>query len=112
MAIYDIYGPMFFGAAQKALRTLVSTKEDIKVIIINMENVTMIDMTALVAFKSIIENFKNNNKKLVICGLSSRIEKKFAKAQIVFNDKNLVLQQNLDKAIDETIYKNKILDVT
>ncbi|WP_428023388.1 C4-dicarboxylic acid transporter DauA [Arcobacter sp.] len=106
MAIYDINGPMFFGAAQKALKTLVSTKEDIKVIIINMENVTMIDMTALVAFKSIIENFKNNDKKLVICGLSNRIQKKFIKAEIVFNNTNLVLQENLDNAIDEILCKN------
>jgi SulP family sulfate permease len=95
MAIYDINGPMFFGAAQSALRTLIATKEDINTVIINMQNVPMIDMTGLVAFKSIVDTFKANKKKLVICGLKPRIVKKFKKMGIEFDDEHLVLQSDI-----------------
>lgn len=76
ISIYDINGPMFFGAAHNALKTLISIEDDIKVVIVNMKNVTMMDMTSLVAFKSIIDNFKSNNKELIICGLKDRLLKK------------------------------------
>lgn len=99
MAIYDINGPMFFGAAQSALRTLLTNKEEINVVILNMENVPMIDMTGLVAFKSIVDNFKANNKRLVICGLKPRFILKFRKVGIEFDGANLVQESDVSTAI-------------
>ena len=101
IAIYDINGPMFFGAAQNALRTLMNTKENIKVVILNLEHVTMIDMTALVAFKSIIDNFDRNNKTLIITGVSNRISNKFNKFGIKFNDEKLRIKKDINSALDE-----------
>jgi len=100
VAIYSINGPMFFGAAQNALRTLIDTKEDIKIVILNMEHVNIIDMTALVAMKSIIDNFKRNNKILVITGTNNRIKKKFEKFGINFKNKELVLENSLKSALN------------
>jgi len=103
MAIYDINGPMFFGAAQSALRTLLSTKEEINVVIINMQNVSMIDMTGLVAVKSIVDIFKSKKKKLVICGLKPRMIQKFKKVGIVFDEENLVLEPNIEAFTSKNI---------
>lgn len=100
MAIYDINGPMFFGAAQSALRTLIDSKENIHVVILNMENVPMIDMTGLVAFKSIVDNFKAKDKKLIICGLKPRFIQKFKKVGIEFDNINLKQASNVTSAID------------
>ena len=65
ISIYDINGPMFFGAAQSALKTLLNTNEDTNIVILNMKNVTLIDMTAMVALKSIIDTFNDKNKKRI-----------------------------------------------
>jgi len=100
MAIYDINGPMFFGAAQSALRTLIDSKENINVVILNMENVPMIDMTGLVAFKSIVDNFKAKEKKLIICGLKPRFIQKFKKVGIVFDNINLKQAHDVEVAIN------------
>lgn len=99
ISIYDINGPMFFGAAQNALKTLLNTNEDIDIVILNMQNVTMIDMTAIVALKSIVDNFKNQNKRLIFCGLNNRIYRKLEKANFLFNEKYLTNLNNLDEAI-------------
>lgn len=99
MAIYDINGPMFFGAAQSALRTLIDSKENIKVVILNMENVPMIDMTGLVAVKSIVDNFRANNKKLIICGLKPRFILKFRKVGIEFDENNVVQESDVATAV-------------
>ncbi|PLY07981.1 MAG: C4-dicarboxylic acid transporter DauA [Arcobacter sp.] len=101
VAIYDINGPMFFGAAQSALKTLMDTKDDIKTVILNLEHVTMIDMTALVAFKSIIDNFDRNNKTLIITGVNNRISKKFERFGIKFNDDKLIMKKDINSILDE-----------
>ncbi|WP_375723170.1 C4-dicarboxylic acid transporter DauA [Arcobacter sp. KX21116] len=99
IAIYNINGPMFFGAAQNALKILISTKEDIKIVILNMEHVTMIDMTALVAIESMIENFERNEKVLIITGVNKRIMNKLNKFGIIFDSKKLILKPDIDSAL-------------
>jgi SulP family sulfate permease len=104
IAIYDINGPMFFGAAQNAINTLFDTKEDINIIILNMQNVNMIDMTGIVALKSIVNNFEDKDKKLIFSGLNERILKKLEKADFHLNKKNLTSFSNIEEAI---IYSKK-----
>ena len=101
ISIYDINGPMFFGAAQSALKTLLNTNEDTNIVILNMKNVTLIDMTAMVALKSIIDIFNDKNKKLIFCGLNSRIEKKLEKAH--FN-----IKENFDQIEDAINFAKSI----
>ena len=101
ISIYDINGPMFFGAAQNALKTLLNTNEDTNIVILNMKNVTLIDMTAMVALKSIIDTFNDKNKKLIFCGLNSRIEKKLEKAH--FN-----IKENFDHIEDAINFAKSI----
>ena len=101
VGIYDINGPMFFGAAQRALRTLLDVRAEIKIIVLNLENVSMMDMTALVAFESIIENFERNNKVLIITGAHERILKKFHRVGIRANNESLKFRDNIDIALSE-----------
>lgn len=102
ISIYDINGPMFFGAAQNALKTLLNSKEDTIVVILNMQNVPMIDMTGMVALKSIVDNFKSKNKKLIFSGLHTRIIKKLEKANFNLNEENLKSFSNIEDAINYT----------
>ena len=44
--LYQVNGPLFFGAAQKALETLRKVDKSMQVIILDMSPVNMIDMTA------------------------------------------------------------------
>ncbi|WP_198305918.1 C4-dicarboxylic acid transporter DauA [Arcobacter vandammei] len=82
--IYDINGPMFFGAAQKAMKTLLNSNDKRDIIILNMKNVSMIDMTAMVALKSIIDSFEAKNKKLIFSGLNQRVLKKLERAKFEY----------------------------
>jgi SulP family sulfate permease len=49
--IYDISGPLFFGAAQKAMATL-GVVDTAKTVILRMNGVPMMDATGLVALES------------------------------------------------------------
>lgn len=54
IAVYDINGPLFFGSAQKALRNLTEISPQVRVVILDMSEVSMLDMSAIVAMESIV----------------------------------------------------------
>ena len=82
VVVYDINGPLFFGSAQKALRTISSTRPDVRVVILDMSEVTLLDMSAIVAMESIAKDFANRNIGLVINNLQPRMILKLRRAGI------------------------------
>jgi len=82
IVLYDINGPLFFGAAQKALSGLTQLRHDIKAVILDMTDVTMMDVTGLVALESIIATLRKKNILLVICNLAPRIRLKLQAADV------------------------------
>src|SRR5574344_2007347 len=102
--IYDINGPMFFGAAQKALKTLISIDDKKNIIILDMKNVSIIDMTAMVALKSIIDTFKSKEKKIIFSGLSQRVLKKLERAKFDY----VTSFSNMEDSIEYAIHLSHI----
>ncbi|MEZ5542725.1 MAG: C4-dicarboxylic acid transporter DauA [Pseudomonadota bacterium] len=80
IAVYDINGPLFFGSAQKAIRIVAAASPDIRVVILDMTEVTMLDMSAIVALESITEYLRKKGIGLVISNLLPRIILKLGRA--------------------------------
>ncbi len=80
--VYDINGPLFFGSAQKALKTVSSVRPEVKVVILDMTEVTMLDMSAIVAMESIWNDLQKRNMGMVINGLQPRMVLKLRRAGI------------------------------
>ena len=80
--VYDINGPLFFGSAQKALKTIASVRPDVRVVILDMSEVSMLDMSAIVAMESIASELKNKGIGLVINNLKPRMVLKLRRAGI------------------------------
>ncbi len=82
VAVYDINGPLFFGTAQKALRTISSVTPDIRVVVIDMSEVTMLDVSAIIAMESIADNLLDKGIGLIINNLQPRMLLKLRRAGI------------------------------
>lgn len=80
--VYDINGPLFFGTAQKALKTVSSVRPEVRVVILDMTEVTMLDMSAIIAMESIWNDLQKRNTGLVINGLQPRMILKLRRAGI------------------------------
>lgn len=80
--VYDINGPLFFGSAQKALKTVPSVMPGVQVVILDMTEVTMLDMSAIVAMESIWKDLQKRNIGMVINGLQPRMILKLRRAGI------------------------------
>jgi SulP family sulfate permease len=80
--VYDINGPLFFGSAQKALKTISTVQPDVRIVILDMSEVTMLDMSAIIAMESIANSLAANNIGLVINKLQPRMILKLRRAGI------------------------------
>jgi SulP family sulfate permease len=69
--VYDIDGPLFFGAAQKAMSAL-HTVERAKAVIFRMDGVPVMDATGLVAFESALAKLSKDRVLAVLCGVQAQ----------------------------------------
>ncbi|QEM81256.1 C4-dicarboxylic acid transporter DauA [Halomonas binhaiensis] len=82
IAVYDINGPLFFAVAEKALVSLRVVDPKISTVIVDMHDVPSIDGTAIVAFKSLIDEMHHAGVGLILTGLPSRMIVKLRRAGI------------------------------
>ncbi|MFG6158867.1 C4-dicarboxylic acid transporter DauA [Halomonas sp. 1390] len=82
IALYDVNGPLFFGAAEKALTSLHGVDPQVRVVILDMHDVPSMDGTAIVALKSLIGEMHREGVSLVLVGLPTRILVKLRRAGI------------------------------
>ncbi len=97
--IYDINGPLFFGSAQKALKIITNINPEIRVVILDMSDVTMLDMTAIVAMESIVTDLKKRSLGLVINNLQPRMLLKLRRAGVRKESGVLEFSRTMDEAV-------------
>jgi SulP family sulfate permease len=68
IALYEIAGPLFFGAAQRAMRSFEVVEDGVKVVVLALGAVPIIDATGLVALEATISSLEKANKLVVIAG--------------------------------------------
>ncbi|GAB5450976.1 MAG: hypothetical protein Hals2KO_13040 [Halioglobus sp.] len=99
VALYDINGPLFFGSAHKALRSLTEVAPQVRVVILDMSEVSLIDMSALVSMESIMENLSKRGVGLVINNLQPRMLFKLRRAGIRPQEGRICFSRNLREAV-------------
>jgi SulP family sulfate permease len=72
VAIYEIAGPLFFGAAQKAMASLGMISGTIQVLVMRLDNVPTMDATGLVALESAIASLTKQGCIAVLTGLQQQ----------------------------------------
>lgn len=66
--IYHIDGSLFFGTIEKAFERMGFIQDSIKTLILDMENVPFIDMTGLVALKTLLMDIQREGRFIILCG--------------------------------------------
>lgn len=99
VAVYDVSGPLFFGAAQKAMAALGAISDRSRAIILRMDQVPMMDATGLVALESALEELELNNCLAIVTGLRPQPRMLFRKAQFKEVPGRLLICRNVEEAI-------------
>jgi SulP family sulfate permease len=101
--LYEIAGPMFFGAANVALGTLERIGNDAKVVILDMRAVPVIDATGLVALEGILDNLKRSQRKTILSGMQHAVAASFDRAGIKRIPGRLAFAPDIETAVSMAI---------
>jgi SulP family sulfate permease len=81
VVVYDIAGPLFFGAAQKAFAVLREVEpRHVQVVVLDMEDVPAIDATGLVNLDSLVADLDRAGVQVVMVGVQDQPLRALARA--------------------------------
>lgn len=78
--LYEVGGPLFFGAAEKAMRAIEELPARPQAVILSMQNVPVMDVTGLVALESAIQDVQAAGATVLLVGVQEQPRKLLAKA--------------------------------
>ena len=81
--VYEIVGPMFFGAVQVFERALLSTHTEPKALIIRLHHVPFIDITGLQTLDVVIRELHKRGVRVLLCEANPRVATKLRNAGVL-----------------------------
>jgi SulP family sulfate permease len=102
--LYEIAGPLFFGAAQRAMSVLddiggAKDQWSSQAVILFLGQVPAIDATGLVALETLIAKLKRGGHKTILAGLKPQVAEVIERAGIVRERGKLAIAPDLDAAL-------------
>ena len=101
--LYEINGPLFFGAARQFQETISNTHLQPKVIIIRMRYVPLIDATGYQSLKEIIKSYRAKGIEVILSGINDETKKDFEKNEMF----SVLEEANILRHINEALEKAK-----
>lgn len=80
--VYRISGPLFFGAAHKAMSTIQIVSSEVRTIVLDLSAVETMDVTGLVALESAVSGLQGRGIRVLIAAVRPGPGKLLAKADI------------------------------
>jgi len=99
VTLYEIAGPLFFGAAQRAMSAIQTVGDASRVVVLALGEVSTIDATGLVALESAIEQLRVAKKLVVIAGPLPEPRRVFEKANFEVAHDHVFLADTLEQGI-------------
>jgi SulP family sulfate permease len=100
VALYEIEGPLFYGAAQNAMRTLSTLRGGkIRVLVLSLGKVPTIDATGLVALESALRHLIGSKIRVVLAGPLPRPRSLLDRAALELSNPGLEIVHTLDEAL-------------
>ena len=82
VVIYDLAGPLFFGAAERAMGAMRAIGAEVRVVIFRMEQVPSADVTGLVAMEGVLREMARQGIKAIFVGLHGQARQVFERGGI------------------------------
>ena len=100
---YAIRGPLFFGAAEKALSVLRRFTPGVKVVIVDISAVPLLDMTAIAALDNVLRDYREQQVALVLSGPTPQVRLQLRRAGIVRVEGELAYVRDLAQAKEKAL---------
>lgn len=99
VVLYEINGPLFFGASREFQDALSNIHLKPKVMILRMRNVPFIDATGMARLREVIHDFQNKRIQVILSGVKSEIREEFEKSGLY----DLISRENVCADIHDAV---------
>ncbi|HTR31858.1 MAG TPA: SulP family inorganic anion transporter [Puia sp.] len=100
--VYEVEGPLFFGAAYKFQDALRVLDEPTRVLIIRMRKVPVIDATGIRVMRSVVKEMSHRGTKIILSEPDPRVLKELADARLAFAIGKANITDSLPAAIERS----------
>jgi SulP family sulfate permease len=107
--VFEITGPLFFGAAYKFRDAMKYLKQHPRILILRMRHVPIIDATGIQTLKEVVNKFTKNHTKIILSELSSeQVMKELQESRLLFLIGKGNIAPTFDKALQraDSLLKN------
>jgi SulP family sulfate permease len=98
--IYEVAGPLFFGAAQKAMSALQRVPTGIKVVVLDLTSVPAIDATGLVSLESAVARLHQLGMFVVLGGIQGQPLRALAKSGLREHRDRISVHRTMERALE------------
>jgi SulP family sulfate permease len=98
--VYDVSGPLFFGAAEKATAALGQVGRGIRALIFRLDDVPAMDATGLVALESALDSLARRGTLAILCGVRPQPRRVLDGAGIAEAEGRLLFRDDISTALD------------
>jgi sulfate permease, SulP family len=101
VSLYEIAGPLFFGAAERAMSVFdsIAKKGRQRAIILLLQQVPAIDATGLVAMETVLAKLRRAGIKVILAGLKPQVAEVLERAGVKREPGKLAIAPDLDSAL-------------
>jgi SulP family sulfate permease len=99
VAVYEIAGPLFFGAAQRGMAALDALSGDIRLIVLDLSRVPVIDASGLVALESALDRLQRGRRFVILSGPLPEPKSVFDRAELERHHENIMISTSVGDAI-------------
>lgn len=98
LAVYEIAGPLFFGAAHKAVATLGAIGADVRVVVLDLGQVPFLDETGVVNLESAVARMRREGRQVVLSGIRQQ-PRSLLEHRAFMRESDVIVQPSLQEAI-------------
>ncbi len=98
---YEVAGPLFFGAAQKAMAALEAVDTGVRVVLLDLRSVPVLDATGLVGLESAFERLHRAGALVVLGGVQPQPLRVMARAGWRERHGRIVIYRSFEHAVEQ-----------
>ncbi len=83
LLVYEIAGPMFFGAVENFKRALLETRPYPRTLILRLDRVPFMDITGIQTLEEVVGKLRKRGVHVLLCEANTRVHAKLATAGVV-----------------------------
>jgi SulP family sulfate permease len=99
LVLYEVAGPLFFGAAQRAVNTLERAGQEARAVVLDLESVPALDATGMVSLESALNRLLDRGTFVAIGGVQKQPLRVLLQGGLRNRPGRLVIRRSLEQAI-------------